>query len=121
MLWEQRVVRCVGSRGGITLAGSALGGLQRIDFAVSLPVGGFVVGGHVTGAYAPFDGRIGKYQAVLAVGEFLDLLTTFTLFNHRVAGAPVELTSFFAHEITVVPLLYRSTNHDNHILSVSEL
>ena len=66
MLWEQRVVRCIRSRGGIALAGSALGGLQRIDFPVALTVGGFVMGGHVAGAYAPFDGRIGKYQAVLA-------------------------------------------------------
>ena len=106
---------------GIALVGSAFGGFQGIDLPDGFTVGGLQMGGHVTGAHAPLHSRIGKYKAVFAGGKLLGLLAAVTLFNNRVAGASVELTSFLAHEMTIVPFLYRSTNHDNHILSVSEL
>jgi hypothetical protein len=121
LIEEQRVVRCGESRGGYGSAGSALGGLQGIDFPVSFTVGGLQMGRHVTGPHAPLHSRIGKYKAVFTGGKLSGFLTAVALFDYRVAHTPIKLTPFLAHEMTIVPFLYRSTNHDNHILSMRNL
>ena len=77
------------------------------------------MGRKIAQSQPPFGFGIPVSPAEFCLIFFNYSFTAFTLFNNLVAGASVELTSFLAHEMTIVPFLYRSTNHDNHILSIS--
>jgi hypothetical protein len=97
--------------------GAPLRSLEGIYFPVFLLARDLKVRGHAAASESPFDGRIRKNQAIIAGGSFHYLLAAFTFFDNGVAVAPVELTTFVAHEGTLYPFLDACTNHGYHILS----
>ena len=97
--------------------GAPLRSLEGIYFPVFLLARDLKVRGHAAASESPFDGRIRKNQAIIAGGPFHYLLAAFTFFDNGVAVAPVELTTFVAHEGTFYPFLDACTNHGYHILS----
>jgi hypothetical protein len=82
---------------------------------------GLNVGCHVADPMFPFGSRLGETRAVFPSWDFDDPMAAITLLNNRVATAPVELASRFAHKDALIPLPYRCTNHGNHILSLEVL
>jgi hypothetical protein len=100
------------------LAGPSLGGLQGIQFPVTLCLRGLQVSGHAAGANPPLNCGVRKAQAVFAGWELFDFLATFTLLDNRVAVTSVKLTPLLAHKKALNTFFYRCTNHGYHILSV---
>jgi hypothetical protein len=80
------------------LVGSTFGGLEGIQFSISLPVRGLYVGGHAAGPDSPFDGRIGEAEAEIAGGKILDFLATFALLNNLVTVTSIKLTPCLVHK-----------------------
>ena len=65
---------------------------------ISLGVIDFYMCSHITGPVFPFKGGIRGTHTVFSGGIFNDFLAAFTLFNNRVAAAPIILASFLAHK-----------------------
>jgi hypothetical protein len=99
------------------LAGLSLGGLQGIQFSVTLCLRGLQVSGHAAGADPPLDCGVRKAQAVFAGWELFGFLATFTLLDNWVAVTSVKLTPLLVHKKALNTFFYCCTNHGYHILS----
>ena len=98
--------------------GSALGGLQGIQFSICFPLSDLYMAGHVAVPDAPSDGWIRETDTIFSGGKFLDFLAAFTLLFNLVAVTSVKLATCFVHKETIHPFFQSLTNHGYHILSI---
>lgn len=73
------------------------------------------MGGEVTLACFPFDGRIREAAAVLPRGQNDNLLAPFTLLHDGMTRASTKAATALGHERAIRPRLYCGTNHDNYL------